>query len=84
MVVNFALTKNLKRYSRSGLNRRRALYKLLKNKKTVNNNNPPFFFYFPHKLRSHFHTIFLIYVTSISFITRVIFFYYIACREEAR
>ena len=36
MVVNFALTKNLKRYSRSGLNRRRALYKLLKNKKAVN------------------------------------------------
>ena len=36
MVVNFALTKNLKRYSRSGLSRRRALYKLLKNKKAVN------------------------------------------------
>ena len=35
MVVNFALTKNLKRYSRSALNRRRAIYKLMKAKKAV-------------------------------------------------
>ena len=39
MVVNFALTKNLKRYSRSALNRRRAIYKLMKAKKAVNKNN---------------------------------------------
>ena len=73
MVVNFALTKNLKRYSRSGLSRRRALYKLLKNKKAVNTRTHK---HIPTHFRYLLITIFITFISIILFFYHTYFYYY--------